>query len=74
MQNWRYYSIHDDPCKRQQEVAKSLGVAQSTISMCLKALGMIKKQGSWSLYELNPRDLERCFFMCEQLLQQQKRR
>jgi len=42
--------------------AKSLAVVQSTISMPLKALRMIQKQGNWIPYELNPRDLKRRFF------------
>jgi len=58
----------------QKELAESLGVAQSTISIRLKALGMIQKQGNWVPYELKPRDLERRFFTCEQLLQRQKRK
>jgi len=45
--------------------AESLGIAQSTIFMHLKAWGMIQKQGNWVLYELKSRDLERRFFMCE---------
>jgi len=53
----------------KEEHAESLGVAQSTISMRLKALRMIKKQGNWILYGLKPIDLERRFFMCEQLLE-----
>jgi len=58
-----------DPCQMQEELAESLGVAQSTISMHLKALGMIQKQENWVPYELKSRDLERCFFTCKQLLQ-----
>jgi len=48
----------------QEELAGSLGVTQSTISMRLKVLiqrAMIQKQGNWIPYELKPRDLERCF-------------
>jgi len=66
--------LDEDPCQTQEELAESLGVAQSTISMRLKALGMIQKQGNWVPYELKPRDLERRFFTCEQLLQRQKRK
>jgi len=35
----------------QKEITESLGVAQSTISMRLKALGMIQKQGNWVPYD-----------------------
>jgi len=56
----------------QDELIQSLGVVQSPISMRLKALGMIQRQGNWIPNELKPRDLERRFFTCEQLLEQQK--
>ena len=35
----------------------------------LKAMGMIQKQRNWIPHELKPRDVERRFFACEQLLQ-----
>ena len=34
-------------------------------------MGMIQKQGNWVPYELKPRDVERRFFACEQLVQRQ---
>ena len=37
-------------------------------------MGMNRKQGNWVPYELKPRDVERRFFACEQLLQRQKRK
>ena len=39
-----------------------------------KPMEMIQKQGNWVPYELKPRDVERCFFACEQLLQRQNRK
>jgi len=48
----------------QKELEKSLGVVQSTISMRLKALGMIQKQRNWVPYELKLRDLERRVNYC----------
>ena len=66
--------LNEDACQTQQELANSLGVTQQAISHRLKALGMIQKQGSWVPYELKPRDVERRFFTCEQLLQRQKRK
>jgi len=51
--------LDEDPCQMQEELSKSLGVAQSTISMRLKALGVIQKQGSWVAYESKLRDLEK---------------
>ena len=35
---------------------------------------MIQKQGNWVPYELKPKDVERRFFACEQLLQRQNRK
>ena len=35
---------------------------------------MIQKQETWVPYDLKPRDVERRFFACEQLLQRQKRK
>jgi len=58
MQNWRCYSMK---IQTQDKLVESLGIAQSTISMRLKILGMIQKQGNWVPYELKPRDLERHF-------------
>jgi len=37
-------------------------------------MGMIQKQGNWVPYELKPRDVERRFFTCEQLIQRQQRK
>jgi len=37
-------------------------------------MGMIQKQGNWVPYELKPRDVERRFFICEQLIQKQQRK
>jgi len=39
----------------------------STSRFCTRAMGMI--QGNWMPYELKPRDVERRFFTCEQLIQ-----
>jgi len=35
---------------------------------------MIQKQENWVPYELKPRDVERRFFTCEQLIQRQQRK
>jgi len=35
---------------------------------------MIQKQGNWVPYELKPRNVERRFFTCEQLIQRQQRK
>ena len=64
----------EDSCQAQEELAKSLGVAQQAISKRLKAMGMIQEQGNWVPYELKPRDVEQRFIACEQLLQKQNRK
>ena len=66
--------LSEDSYQTQQNLADSLGVDRSTIAKRLKALGMIQKQGHWVPYELKPRDVERRFYTCEQLLQRQKRK
>ena len=37
-------------------------------------MGMIQKQENWMPYELKPRDVERRFFTCEQLIQRQQKK
>ena len=56
------------------ELAESLGVTQQVVSARLRAMGIIKKQGNWVPYELEPRDIERRFYTCEQLIQRQQRK
>jgi len=60
--------LDDNLCQMQEELPESLEVAQLIISMHLKALEIIQKQGSWVSYKLKPRNLERRFFTCELLL------
>ena len=50
-----------------------MGVTQQAIYVRLRATGMIQKQGNWVPYELKPRDVERRFFTCEQLIQRDNR-
>jgi [histone H3]-lysine36 N-dimethyltransferase SETMAR len=66
--------LDEDSTRTLKELAEVLGVAHATVSTRLYALGMIQKQGNWVPYELKPRDVERRFFTCEQLLQRQKRK
>lgn len=66
--------LDEDPCQTLQDLAELLRVDFSTVSKRLKAMGMIQKQGNWVPYELKPRDVERRFFTCEQLLERQKRK
>ena len=65
--------LDEDPYQTQDELAESLGVDCSTISRRLHAPEMIQKQGNWVPNEPKPRDVERRFFTCEQLLQRRNR-
>ena len=51
-----------------------MGITQQAVSVRLRAMGIIQKQGNWVPYELKPRDVERRFFTCEQLIQRQQRK
>lgn len=66
--------LDEDPCQRQEELAETLGVDQSTVSRRLKQLGMIQKQGNWVPYELKPRDIERRFFTLRTAAQATKKK
>ena len=57
-----------------RNLTSSIIVSQQAISKRLKAMGMIQKQRNRVPFELKPRDVERRFFGCEQLLQRQNRK
>ena len=47
----------------------------STSRFCtIESHGNDSKTGNWVLHELKPRDVERRFFTCEQLIQRQQRK
>jgi len=66
--------LEEDQSQTQEVLAESLGVTQQAVSVRLRAMGMIQKQGNWVPYELKPRDVEKRFFTCEQLIQRQQRK
>lgn len=66
--------LDQDPSQTQHELVRTLAVTQQAISHRLKAMGMVRKVGHWVPYELKPRDVERRFFTCEQLLERHKRK
>lgn len=66
--------LDEDPSQTQEQFAEALNVTQAAISIRLKAMGMIQKEGNWVPHELKPRDVERRFFTCELLFQRQKRK
>ena len=47
--------LDENDAQTQQELAEQLGVARSTISDRLKAMGKIQKEAKWVPYELNER-------------------
>ena len=47
----------EDRSQTLAELGNTLQVDESTVSKRLKVLGMIKKQGHWVPYELEPRDV-----------------
>jgi len=65
--------LEKDQNETQEELAESL-VTQQAVSVRLRGMGMIQKQGNWVPYELKLRDVERRFFTCEQLIQRQQRK
>lgn len=67
--------LDEDPCQTLKSIAETLNVDESTVSKRLKLMGIIQKQGRiWLPYELNPRNIERRFTVCEMLLQRHRRK
>ena len=56
--------LEEDQNQTQEKLAESLEVTQQAVSVQLRAMEMIQKQGNWVPYELKPRDVERRFFTC----------
>jgi len=65
--------LEEDQNQMQEKLAE-LGITQQAVSVQLRAMAMIQKQGNWMPYELKSRDVERRFFTCEQLIQRQQRK
>jgi len=66
--------LEEDQSQAQEELAESLEITQQAVSVQLRTMGMIQKQGNWVPYKLKLRDVERRFFTCEQLIQRQQRK
>jgi len=47
--------LEEDQSQTQEELVESLGITQQTVSVRLRAMEMIQKQGNWVSYELKPR-------------------
>ena len=54
--------LDDDTTQTQEELAEALEVNQQVVSVRLKCMGMIQKQGNWVPHELKLRDVERRLF------------
>jgi len=67
-------ALLEEEVKCKRSLQNQLEVTQQVVSVRLRAIGMIQKQGNWVPYELKPRDVERRFFTCEQLIQRQQRK
>lgn len=66
--------LHEDPCQTLEELSASLNVGVTTVWDRIQKMGMIQKHGFWLPHELKPRDVERRFFVSEQLLERFKRK
>ena len=51
--------LNEDPTQTQEELANTLGVTQQAVSVRLKSMGMIQKQGNWVPYELKSNYFDR---------------
>jgi len=47
--------LEEDQSQTQEELAESLGVTQQAVSLRLRAIRMIQKQGNWVPYETERR-------------------
>jgi len=64
--------LEKDQSQTQEELVESLG---STSRFCtIESHGNDSKIRKLGAYELKPRDIERQFFTCEQLIQRQQRK
>lgn len=48
----KYFSASENPSHTQKELAKQVGVVQSTVLKQLKEIGKIHKNRKWILHEL----------------------
>jgi len=55
--------LEEDQSQTQEELAESLGVTQQAVSIRLRVMEMIQKQGNWVPYERKSRDVERRFLL-----------
>ena len=66
--------LEEEQSQTQEEACRIIG-SNSTSGFCtIENHGNNSKQGNWVPYELKPRDVERRFFTCEQLIQRQQRK
>jgi len=66
--------LAEDNTQTKEELALTLNVDQATISRRLRKLGKIQKLGRWVPHELNARQKNVRFNVCQELLQKQERK
>ena len=65
--------LDENSCQTQQELALELGVAQSTISERLHAMGKIRKLGKWVPHQLDENQLNARITACTKHLAEHKK-
>jgi len=73
IQNWRHYFMKAR-VKRKKNLQDHWEWLNKPFQNTWKPMGMIQKQENWMSYDVKPRDVERCLFACEQLLERQRRK
>jgi [histone H3]-lysine36 N-dimethyltransferase SETMAR len=66
--------LDEDDAQTQQQLADSLGVYRSTISLRLSAMGKVQKEGKWDPHELTEQQQKNRRTTCEILLGRQQRK
>lgn len=66
--------LDEDSTQTQEQLASSLNVTQKAVSLRLKAMGKIQKEGIWVPYELSERNKERRKTTAEIMLERFRRK
>ena len=66
--------LDENPCQTLNELARELGVAESSVSSRLHALGKIRKEGKWLPHELTENAIANRYNICFSLLARQRKK